>query len=90
MVRKSELPKARYHVMLFVEDYEFLEQEYGKNGPKPVGVSAAISAIIHAKVLDLKARAAEAYEALAAQEARASQRQLLQAGAQASEGDDNV
>lgn len=65
VARKSELEKGRYHIMLNREDYEFLEQEYGKNSAKPIGVSAAVSAIVHAKVLDLKAKAAEAYEQIA-------------------------
>lgn len=70
MSKKSELEKVRVHVMLFKEDLEFLEEEYGRNSPKAFGLSAAITAIIHAKVQDLRAKAAEAYEAIAREQAK--------------------
>ena len=62
MPRKSDLPKSRHHIMLFDEDWEFLEVNYGATSRSPIGVSAAVSAIVHAKVSDMRARAAEAFE----------------------------
>lgn len=62
MSRKSELPKSRHHIMLYDEDWEFLETNYGKSSGTPVGASAAISAIVHAKVRQLRAAAAAAWE----------------------------
>lgn len=81
MVKKSPLPKGRYHIMLFVEDWDFLEAEYGPASPKPIGMSAAITAIVHAKVLDLRAQAAEAFEEISQrQRARQSDRQMGETG----------
>lgn len=62
MSRKSELPKSRHHIMLYDEDWDFLEANYGKVSATPIGASAAISAIVHAKVRQLKAKAAEEWE----------------------------
>ena len=65
MARKIELDTDRFHIVLFKDDVEFLEAEYGKNSAKPVGLSFAVRAIVHAKVEDMRARAAEAYERIA-------------------------
>lgn len=62
MPRKSDLPKSRHHVMLFDEDWDFLEQNYGPNSQSGIGVSAAIAAIVHAKVRALRAKAAAEWE----------------------------
>lgn len=64
MVHRNEHEKVRVHIMLFKDDVEFLEQEYGKNSRKPMGLSGAVSIIVHAKVLDMQAKAAEAYEVM--------------------------
>lgn len=66
MVRKSDLKKSRHHVMLYDEDWDFLETNYGPNSKSPIGISAAITAIIHAKIMDMRARAATEYERLRA------------------------
>lgn len=50
-----ELPQTRRHVLIFDEDWEYLTESYGARGLKPIGVSAAIRKIIHAKVLGLRA-----------------------------------
>ena len=64
MVHRNEHEKVRVHIMLFKDDVEFLEQEYGKNSRKPMGLSAAVSVIVHAKVQDMQSKAAEAFEAM--------------------------
>ena len=64
MGKKSELPKSRHHILLYDEDWEFLETNYGPNSRVSIGISAAITAIVHAKVMDMRAKAAEAYEEL--------------------------
>lgn len=73
MVKRADLPTARLHVVLFEEDVEFIKQEYGEDSLKPMGLSAAIRVILHAKVQDLRAKAAAEFERLAAAKAGQSQ-----------------
>lgn len=56
MPRKSLLPQSSHHVMIFDEDWEFLQQLYGPRGLKPLGVSQVIQTIVHRKVNELRAR----------------------------------
>jgi len=64
MTKRPEQPLVRKHVMLFEEDWEFLSENYGPGGAKPIGVSDAIRKIVHAKVNGLKARATAAFDRL--------------------------
>lgn len=65
MPKRSELEKGRFHIMLYKEDVEFLEAEYGKNARVPIGLSESICRIVHAKVLDIKGKAAAEHERIA-------------------------
>jgi hypothetical protein len=69
MVRRAELPTSRRHVHLYDEDWEFLQQNYGPQSGSQVSVSEVIRAIVHKKVLALKAAASQAYDEIAAQRA---------------------
>lgn len=51
MTKKSRLPQSPRHVLLFDEDWQYLETHFGPTGFKPIGVSAIIRAIIHTKIL---------------------------------------
>lgn len=62
MARKSDLKKSRHHVMLYDEDWDFLATNYGPNSRTPIGISEAITRIVHAKVMEMRARAAEEFE----------------------------
>ena len=55
MPRKTELPVSKHHIMLYDEDWQFLESRFGFNGLKPVGISNVIRAIIHQRVQALRA-----------------------------------
>lgn len=57
MTRKASQPQSPRHILVFDEDWEFLEQQYGRNSVSHMGVSPAIRAIIHAYVRRLKAHA---------------------------------
>ncbi len=60
---RTPLPSSRHHIMLFDEDWEFLNRAYGKpGGMHAIGVSEAIRAIVHAKVVSLKAKANSEYD----------------------------
>lgn len=63
MTKKTELPQSRHHVLIFDEDWAFLNENYGAQALKPIGVSAAIRKIIHAKVLGLRQRFIEQLDA---------------------------
>lgn len=57
MSKKAPLPYSRHHILIYDEDWEFLEKAYGKGSPhEALGISGAIRAIIHQKVLGLKAK----------------------------------
>ncbi len=68
MSKKVELPQTRRHILIFDEDWDYLEQNYGANGAKPIGISAAIRKIIHAKVLGLRAKVSSAMDRSPAQQ----------------------
>ena len=66
-VKKSDLPTSKRHVHLYDEDWDFLLAEFGPGGQqRHIGVSAAIRAIVHQKVLGMKAAAAKEYDRIAA------------------------
>jgi tRNA G37 N-methylase TrmD len=50
--KKSRLPQSPRHVLIYNEDWEYLETRFGPTGLKPVGVSNVIRALIHQKILD--------------------------------------
>lgn len=54
MPKKLNLPSSKRHVLLFDEDWEYLEARFGPSGIRPVGISRVIRAIIHQKVQALK------------------------------------
>ena len=48
MSKKTDLPSTSRHVKIFDEDWDFLDAHFGRLSRKPIGVSKAIRAIIHA------------------------------------------
>lgn len=64
MPRKPDMPKVRVHLMIFQEDFQFLKEQYDRDIgiAAPIGVSEAASRILHTKVMELRAKAAEKYE----------------------------
>lgn len=51
MSKRTKLPQSDHHVVIYDEDWEYLESRFGSSGIKPVGVSAVIRGIIHSRVL---------------------------------------
>jgi hypothetical protein len=51
MSKKAKLPQTPRHVLIFDEDWEYLETRFGPAGLKPVGVSNVIRALIHQRIL---------------------------------------
>lgn len=63
MSKRSALPQSRKHVLVYDEDWEFLEREYGRYSASHIGVSEVLRKMIHKWVLALKERANEAASA---------------------------
>lgn len=59
MSRRHRLPTRSIHVLLFVEDLEWLEARFGLQGDLPFGVGNAIREIVHKRVEQLKAKVQE-------------------------------
>ena len=47
MSRKSRLPQSRHHILVYDEDWEWLEQHFGASSSRPIGIGPAIREIIH-------------------------------------------
>ena len=56
MTKKARLPMNKHHVLIFDEDWEFLDRHYGPSSESRYGISSAIREIVHAKVNGLKAK----------------------------------
>jgi hypothetical protein len=51
MSRKAKFPQSPKHVLIYDEDWEYLETRFGLAGLKPVGVSNVIRALVHQRVM---------------------------------------
>jgi hypothetical protein len=56
MSKKNLLPANRHHLMIYDEDWEFLQMVYGPGAPKPIGAGTAIKTMVHSYVERLRAR----------------------------------
>jgi hypothetical protein len=54
LAKKSRFPQTPRHILIYDEDWEYLETRFGPQGLKPVGVSNVIRALIHQRVLGLR------------------------------------
>lgn len=52
MSLKARLPQSPRHILVYNDDWEYLETRFGYRGLKPVGVSNVIRALIHKRVLE--------------------------------------
>lgn len=84
MSKKSPLPQSRRHIMLYDEDWEFLEAEYGIHSPSKVGAGTVVKLLVHQKVQQVKARANQAWDsrnqAAAASQALPNQEEVKENG----------
>ena len=62
MPKKMPLSSSTRHLVLYDEDWEYLESRFGPRGVRPVGVSTVIRAILHQKVMALRAAEIEAHD----------------------------
>jgi hypothetical protein len=62
MSRKSALPQSRRHLMIFDEDWEFLDSQYGMYSASKIGVGTAVKMLVHQRVMQIKARATELFD----------------------------
>lgn len=60
MSKKIPFPSSTRHLLLYDEDWEYLESRFGPRGVRPVGVSTVIRAILHQKVMALRQAEVEA------------------------------
>lgn len=57
MSKKSTLPQTRHHILIYDEDWEYLERNYGPGSHGAgIGISGAIRAVLHQRVQGMKAR----------------------------------
>lgn len=57
MSKKSVLPQTRHHILVYDEDWEYLTKNYGPGSHGSlIGISGAIRAVLHQRVLGMKAR----------------------------------
>ncbi len=63
MSRRSELPQSRRHVLIFDEDWEFLEANYGQYSANRIGVGVAVRRIVHQQVRFLRQKAQDLADA---------------------------
>lgn len=56
MSKKAILPQRARHIMIFDEDWEFIDKIYGMKSPSKLGVSEAIRTIVHKKCQAMRAR----------------------------------
>jgi hypothetical protein len=50
MSKRSRLPQSARHILIYDDDWEFLEARFGSQGIKPIGVSNVIRALIHQRI----------------------------------------
>lgn len=66
MSRKSPLPQSRRHVMIYNEDWDWLERAYGGQTAANLGPGVAIRQLVHGRVLYMRAQENQAFDALSA------------------------
>lgn len=54
MSKRAELPQSRHHVLIFDEDWAFLEANYGIHSANRIGAGVAIRKLVHSHVRQLK------------------------------------
>jgi hypothetical protein len=48
MTKKALLPQSRRHVMIYDEDWQWLERHYGPGSPhEKIGISGAVKTLVH-------------------------------------------
>lgn len=57
MTKRSILPQHPRHILIYDEDWEFLQAAYGPHSEKKLGVSVAVRTIIHSYIKRLRANA---------------------------------
>lgn len=64
MTRRLPLSQSRRHVLIFDEDWEFLNTWFGNSSSVKTGVGPAIRAIVHQRIEYLRAKQAASLDEL--------------------------
>ena len=56
MSKKAVYPQSRRHILVYDEDWEYLDRRYGKNTTSRIGMGAMIRNMIHLHVKALRER----------------------------------
>lgn len=63
MSKKSDRPQHPRHVMIYDEDWDYIERNYGRqSGTSAIGSSAVVRALVHKWVQGQRARAQQALD----------------------------
>jgi hypothetical protein len=66
MTKKALLPQSRHHVMIYDEDWKWLERHYGPGSQhEKVGISGAVKTLVHRFVTRSKDQALQRLDQVA-------------------------
>ena len=54
MSKRAEMPQTRRHVLIFDEDWDWLESNYGRYSSSRIGTGVAVRKILHSHIRALK------------------------------------
>jgi hypothetical protein len=54
MSKRAELPQSRRHVLIFDEDWAWLDTQYGPYSKSRLGTGVAVRKIVHQRVQQLR------------------------------------
>lgn len=66
MSKRAELPQSRHHVLIFDEDWSFLEANFGRQSLNRIGAGVAIRKLVHSHVKGLRQKIQDIADARAA------------------------
>lgn len=58
-MKRFDLPSTPRHILIYDEDWSFLQEKFGPNSASRYGTGPAIRDYIHKRVLELKAKEIE-------------------------------
>ncbi len=56
MSRRAEMPQTRRHILIFDEDWDWLDANYGHYSSNRIGTGVAVRKLIHSHVRALRQR----------------------------------
>lgn len=77
MSKRAEIPQSRHHVLVFDEDWEWLEANYGRGSPSRIGPGVAVRKLVHAHIRLLRQKVQDLADARAGAEHRQKAAELM-------------